>query len=119
MQDKSLRENLKRRTKTEDKNFDIAFSGTTATLVIQLPKKLIVGWVGDSQVALQNREKFHVENWLTKPAHTPENKNEQVRIYRNSGEIRSSYYEKEKIYARGRMYPGLSVSRSLGDLMAH
>ena len=71
-------------------------------------------------MSLQKREKVQAENWLTKPAHTPENKNEQVRIYRNSGEIRLNYGDnKNKIYARGRMYPGLSVSRSLGDLMAH
>jgi serine/threonine protein phosphatase PrpC len=36
----------------ETKDFDIALAGTTATLVIQLPKKLIIGWVGDSLVSL-------------------------------------------------------------------
>ena len=35
-----------------EKYFDISLSGTSATIVIQLPKKLIVGWVGDSGVAV-------------------------------------------------------------------
>ena len=30
--------------------FDVSLSGTTATIVIQLPDKLIVGWVGNSQM---------------------------------------------------------------------
>ena len=120
LQEKSLKENLRQRAEGEEKFFDIAFSGTTATLVIQLPKKVIIGWVGDSRVALHKREKSKTENWLTKQEHTPNNRIEQERIYRNKGEIRLNYGDnKNKIYVRGRMYPGLSVTRSLGDLLAH
>ena len=31
----------------------------------------------------------------------------------------SNLDKKSKIYVRARMYPGLSISRSLGDLLAH
>ena len=31
----------------------------------------------------------------------------------------SNLDKKAKIYVRARMYPGLSISRSLGDLLAH
>jgi serine/threonine protein phosphatase PrpC len=31
---------------------DILLSGTTATLIIQTQKKIYIGWVGDSLVAL-------------------------------------------------------------------
>ena len=34
--------------KEEEKYFDLLLSGTSATLVIQTPKKLYIGWVGDS-----------------------------------------------------------------------
>ena len=56
IQEEVLLDSLQKREKTE-KYFDISLSGTSATIVIQLPKKLIVGWVGDSGVAIQNREK--------------------------------------------------------------
>ena len=96
-------------------------SGTTATLVIQLPsKKLIVAYVGDSRVAVQKREKVVKEqnNW-TLP-HSPDNNIEKIRIYNNQGEIRRSNQDKSnKIFVRARMYPGLTISRSLGDLIAH
>lgn len=43
--------------KIEENKMDILLSGTTATLVIQTPKKLYIGWIGDSLVALQGSEK--------------------------------------------------------------
>lgn len=45
------------------------------------------------------------------------------RIYQNRGEVKTgmtlSGDKKPRIYVRGRTYPGLSTSRSLGDLLAH
>ena len=51
----------------DDRYFDVSLSGTTATLVIQLPKKLIVGWVGNSQVSLQQvgQHKKIVDTFIT------------------------------------------------------
>jgi len=95
-------------------------SGTSATLVIQLPRKLIIGWVGDTLVSVQKREKVTKDLILTKPFHMPDVTTEKIRIYNNRGETRRNVFDKKsKIYVRGRMYPGLSVSRSLGDLLAH
>ena len=85
--------------------------------MIQLPKKLIIGWVGDSGVALQNEEKERKDRTLTSP-HTPEILLEKMRIYKNGGETREDE-GCSRIYQRGRMYPGLKVSRSLGDILAH
>jgi len=46
-----------------------------------------------------------------------------MRIYKNRGEVRTSYTlsgdSKPRVYVRGRTYPGLSMTRSLGDLLAH
>jgi serine/threonine protein phosphatase PrpC len=58
-----------------------------------LPKKLILGWVGDSKVALHKREKTTAEHWLTEPKHTPDSKDEQVRIFNNRGETRPSNFD--------------------------
>ena len=50
--EEAFRKRLRKQREHESKNFDIALSGTSATLVIQLPKKLIVAWVGNSMVAI-------------------------------------------------------------------
>ena len=50
----------------------------------------------------------------------PSDENEKIRIYNHRGETRVSGNEKKtRIYVRARMYPGLSTSRSLGDVLAH
>ena len=52
--------------------------------------------------------------------HSPQVEEERIRIFNNRGETRTSNLDKKsKIYVRARMYPGLSISRSLGDLLAH
>ena len=48
------------------------------------------------------------------------NIDEKIRIYNFTGEVRqSSIDKKNRIYVRARMYPGLSISRSIGDVLAH
>ena len=62
---------------------------------------------------------------LTKDAkeHTASNKRELLRIYKNKGEVKTGFTlsgdRKPRVYVRGRTFPGLSVTRSLGDLLAH
>ena len=52
VQQNELLKRLKGRSAAEEEFFDIALSGTCATLVIQLPKLLIIAWVGDSLCAM-------------------------------------------------------------------
>ena len=77
--------------------------------------------MGDSAVALQNEEKERRDRILTKPQHTPEILLEKMRIYKKGGETREEIMNQgtSRIYQRGRVYPGLKVSRSLGDILAH
>ena len=56
MMEYNLIEKLKQRAE-EEKMIDIALSGTSATLVIQMEKKLYIAWVGDSKVVLGKKEK--------------------------------------------------------------
>ena len=55
--------------------------------------------------------------------HTPSNQNELNRIYANRGEVKKGSLtigdKKPRVFVRGRTYPGLSTTRSLGDLLAH
>ena len=37
--------------------FDILLSGTSATIVIQTSRKVYIGWVGDTLVAMQGSER--------------------------------------------------------------
>ena len=106
---------------------DILLAGTSATLVIQTPKKVYIGWIGDSLVALQGSEKNvqkqstkSSELFMTYPPHSPDLPLEKVRIYNKRGEIRESPLDgKSRIYIRARMYPALAISRTIGDLIAH
>ena len=119
IQEKALREKIKL-SPEEAKQFDIALSGTSATLVIQTAKKCYIAWVGDSQAVLGRKDRKAAAVKLTEPEHTPIDQNEKIRIYNHRGEVRTLTHDKKtRIYVRARMYPGLSTSRSLGDLLAH
>ena len=45
------------RRKRDELMFDILLSGTSATLLIMTARKIYIGWVGDSLVAMQGSEK--------------------------------------------------------------
>ena len=76
--------------------------------------------MGDSNALIGSREKTRRTFKMTDPEHTPTNMSEKIRIYNNSGETRESPIDKkQRIYVRARMYPGLSISRSMGDVLAH
>lgn len=96
--------------------FDILMSGTSATLVIQLPKRAYIGWVGDSQATVWSGGN-NVR--ATTEAHQPSAPAEMHRIYDNRGEIREAEDGRQRIFLRARMYPGLKVSRTIGDLISH
>lgn len=106
---------------------DVLLSGTSATIVIQTTKKIYIGWVGDTLVALQGSEKNvdqqnikSQELFMNYPPHRPTLPKEKIRIYNRRGEIRESPIDgKSRIYMRARMYPALLNSRSLGDLLGH
>ena len=75
---------LKKRSVEEEKYFDIALSGTSATLVIQMPnKRLIIAYVGNSKVAIQNRDRVSKGMNLTEKSHSPDSNEEKIRIYNN------------------------------------
>ena len=57
---------------------------------------------------------------MTFPPHKPDLPNEKIRIYNKRGEIKESPLDgKSRICIRARMYPALTISRSIGDLIAH
>lgn len=101
-------------------------SGCSGTILIQTPQKIYLAWVGDSHAILCKKErKLQVERLTSEESdeHTPANHKELLRIYKNRGEVRTAFTlsgdRKPRVYVRGRTFPGLSMTRSLGDLLAH
>ena len=123
-----------------DTNFDIHFSGTTCVLVFRIGQKLICSNVGDSRAVLVNKNKIDLysNKDLTKidnsiyefiemsHDHKPENKEERERIEKLGGEVAQEFLEGNedipagpfRVWNKGCKYPGIAVSRSLGDKIA-
>merc|ERR1711920_720008 len=51
--------------------------------------------------------------------HKPNLKDERARIEKNGGRVVFDGYANHRIYAKNARYPGLNMSRCLGDLMGH
>ena len=107
--------------------FDISLSGTTCVIVIQVGKKIICANVGDSRAILifdklndkklKNTEVFELSHDC-KPDLTEEKK----RIEDNGGTVDQMLGMNgvragpQRVWAKNQNYPGLAMSRSLGDL---
>lgn len=88
--------------------------------MIIIENKVYIAWVGDSKFAIcerNNTNKIKVED--NSHPHTAKLGSEKYRIYDNNGEVRPTFDSQERVFLRGRMYPGLKTTRSLGDLIAH
>ncbi len=124
-EEKVFQEKLSKLSEEDKKKFDLNLSGCSATIAIQTTNKIYLAWVGDCHALLGKKERkfFNVKLTQDRIVHTPADKREMNRIYKNRGEVKTgmtlSGDKKPRIYVRGRTYPGLSTSRSLGDLLAH
>ena len=106
-------------------DYDISQSGSTSVMIFLLNDILICSNIGDSQCFLFNcsSEDLWTFESLSKQ-HLASDEKEQKRILENGGEIHP-YYEEDgvfegpdRIYAKNKVYPGLVMSRTLGDLEA-
>ena len=106
-------------------NCDISQSGSTSVMLFILNDTLICSNIGDSQCFLFNCSSEDL--WTFEPLSNPHlasDENEQKRILANGGEVHP-YYEQDgvyegpdRIYAKNKIYPGLVMSRTFGDLLA-
>lgn len=101
---------------------DAKLSGTTATIVIHdhTMNKLFIAHVADSTSVLgfytASKELEAIP--LTRD-HKPNLKEERQRIEKAGGRVVFDGYANHRIYARNARYPGLNMSRCLGDLLGH
>ena len=105
--------------------YDISQSGSTSTILFYINDFLVCSNVGDSQCYLFNCSEE--ELWTFEPLskqHLPSDEQEKKRIIDNGGEIHP-YYEEDgifegpdRIYGKNKVYPGLCMTRTIGDLLA-
>ena len=100
-------------------DIDANFSGTTCIIVFQAGEKLITANVGDSRGIIVKKDEVYPLSIDQKP----NNENELKRILKHGGEV--SQYEEDgiksgpyRVWKKGEMYPGIAMSRSIGDLVA-
>jgi serine/threonine protein phosphatase PrpC len=95
-------------------------SGTTATTLLIQGDKLYVGHVGDSRAVLGwSDQGVYKAKPLTRD-HKPNLPEEQARIEAAGGEVKKMPNDiPYRVFKRGEEFPGLAMSRALGDFDAH
>ena len=110
---------------TQDDRIDSAFSGSTCVSLIYTPSRLICINVGDSRCILG---KFDGEKWKYQNLsrdHKPNINGEKERIIKNGGRVEAyrdnegNYVGPDRVWLQGGDLPGLAMSRSFGDEVAH
>ena len=109
--------------KTNECNFDLHFSGTTCLLLFILNNYLICSNIGDSECVLFNcSDEDRWTHEVISKIHKPDIQSEKERILSNGGVIHPYYDEygvfegPNRVYVKGKTYPGLSLTRTIGDL---
>jgi serine/threonine protein phosphatase PrpC len=99
---------------------DANFSGTTCVIVFQVGEKLLCSNIGDSRAILVKSGNIIIPLSYDQKPNDPE---ESKRIIQCGGEI--SQYEEDgeksgpyRVWKKGEVYPGIAMSRSIGDLIA-
>ena len=111
----------------EDERIDSSISGSTCISVICTPERLFCINVGDSRCVLGKFDK-NKNQWIPKNLskdHKPSDPNEKARIIQSGGRIESfmdeegNYEGPERVWLKNEDTPGLAMSRSFGDEIAH
>jgi serine/threonine protein phosphatase PrpC len=109
--------------------FDCLRSGTTCVIVFQLEEHIICANAGDSRaiMILDDSNNAQLKNTKIYPLSIdckPENPMERLRINKNGGSVEQIIDENNngigpfRVYVKGKDNPGLSMSRSIGDIEA-
>ena len=94
-------------------------SGTTAHLVLLFNNKVLTINIGDSKSILIYGKNNNIIQLNI--CHNPEMEEEKKRIENNGGEIGRvdwADFGPQRIWYKGRNYPGISISRSFGDFIS-
>ena len=106
------------------KDFDTFKSGCTCVLIIQIGPKIICANVGDSRAILvysHSPDLFNTKIFPLSIDSKPYLPSELNRIINSGGEVhkrinnKGQYVGPMRVFAKGKDYPGLAMSRSFGD----
>ena len=105
-------------------HFDSNFSGSTCIIIFQIGNNIISSNVGDSRALLIKENKEIIE---LSHDQKPDNENEKKRIEEMGGIVSqcNDLYDDGKeggpfrIWMKGCDYPGIAMSRSIGDKISH
>lgn len=99
-----------------DGSFDCALSGTTATVVLHRNDKLVVAHVGDSRCVLGRLAGGAIQAHDLTIDHKPNTESEQKRIVASGGQVKRLEGDiPYRVFLKGKLYPGLAMSRAIGD----
>lgn len=100
---------------------DARCSGCTATVVLHDMQQntLFIAHVGDSRAVLGIKS-TETGAWVSQDLtqdHKPNLPQERMRIEQAGGQVFFDGYSNWRVYVRGKRYPGLNMSRAMGDLL--
>ena len=105
-----------------NKMFDCSLSGVSCiSLIISLEKIISIN-LGDNKAILARQENGLYNYVNLNRQHKPTEPDEKERILENNGDIgclNGSNIDKKIIFLKNSDIPGLSISRSFGDIIAH
>jgi serine/threonine protein phosphatase PrpC len=110
--------NLIRVSASNSADFDINMSGSTCSMVLKRSQKLYLGHVGDSRAVIGKRTDEEIIPVQLTQDHRPESSKERSRVETAGGQIRSLPGGPSRVYFKGKEYPGISITRAIGDLVS-
>ena len=127
--DKSIKKaylNIQNLLQNENNKIDSSLSGTTCTSIIVSQNNVICANVGDSRAILSRYENGVYNSINLSRDHKPTESDEMKRILSKGGRIKqffdvkiNEYIGPERIWLNNSEIPGLAMSRSIGDTIAH
>lgn len=104
---------------TPDAQFDCMISGTTASVALVKDGKLYMANVGDSRAVLAKRTSSGYKAKRISVDHKPNLPEEKSRIESKNGEVKQLPMDiPYRLFLKGREFPGISMSRAIGDTIA-
>jgi len=111
-------------TMDRTKKLSAQMAGTTCSVAIldHAKNKLTVAHVADSTIVIgsyTDDSKAKLKGSALTRDHKPDLKDERARIEKAGGRVVFDGYSNHRVYAKNGRYPGLNMSRCLGDLLGH
>jgi serine/threonine protein phosphatase PrpC len=110
----------------EESKIDCSLSGSTCTTLLIYPERIISANVGDTRAVIAQYENGQYNARDLTRDHKPKELDEMKRIINSDGRIKQYTDPRsgkaigpQKIWLKNSEIPGLSISRSLGDNLAH